>query len=81
MASLLCLFPAYQTLQLAADSRQLLFTNEHAIKISHQTMSRCIEDAFRLAGDNAGILLYSEDMQATIRQALVRTSERSLTSS
>ena len=43
-ASLLCLFPAYQTLYLAAQRQEILFTPEHKIKISRPTMARCVAD-------------------------------------
>lgn len=66
MASLLCLFPAYQTILLAAQQRDKLFTGDHAIKISHQTMSECIQDAQRLIVDNDGIHQYSEQLEQAV---------------
>ena len=73
-ASLMCLFPAYQTLSLAADRHQQLFTPRHQFKISRQTLTRCLEDATSLASDDAGILRYSDDMQSSIRQAMALPS-------
>jgi phytoene/squalene synthetase len=67
-ASLLCLFPAYQTILLAAQKLDRLFTPEHEIKISRQTMEACIQDAIRLACDNSGILDYRDAIQAAVWQ-------------
>jgi farnesyl-diphosphate farnesyltransferase len=67
-ASLLCLFPAYQTILLAARDQERLFTPEHDIKISHQTMEACVQDAMRLAGDDLGILEYRLSVQAAVEQ-------------
>ena len=59
IASLLCLFPAYQTLLQAAERQAHLFTGKHRVKISRKTMVNCIRDARKMFGDNAGILAYS----------------------
>ncbi len=59
IASLLCLFPAYQTLLQAAERQANLFTGRHQVKISRVTMIKCIRDAREMALDNAGILAYS----------------------
>jgi farnesyl-diphosphate farnesyltransferase len=75
-ASLLCLFPAYQTLLLAARQHADLFTPRHRIKISHQTMATCMQDAFQLSKDDAGILHYSRQLQSAIRLALEKPSEK-----
>jgi farnesyl-diphosphate farnesyltransferase len=66
MASLLCLFPAYQTILLAAQQRDKLFTSDHSIKISRQTMSECIQDAQRMIVDNNGIHRYSEQLEQAV---------------
>ena len=59
IASLLCLFPAYQTLLNGARRQTRLFTKRHRIKISRGTMLSCIRDARQLVDDNAGIMAYS----------------------
>jgi farnesyl-diphosphate farnesyltransferase len=69
-ASLLCLFPALQTNLLAVKERHTLFTGDHRYKISRLTLSQCMLDARRMAGDNAQILEYSRRMQKEIRRHL-----------
>jgi phytoene/squalene synthetase len=69
-ASLLCLLPAYQTLLLAAERRDTLFTAEHRVKISHPTMARCILDSQMLLLDNAAIRQYSQNIEGRIRAKL-----------
>jgi len=64
IASLLCLFPAYQTLLQGAKRQARLFTNRHQIKISRRTMINCIKDARRLVHDDAGILAYCQSSEA-----------------
>jgi len=59
IASLLCLFPAYQTLLQAAERQARLFTGRHKVKISRVTMIKCIRDAREMVHDDAGILAYS----------------------
>jgi farnesyl-diphosphate farnesyltransferase len=70
MASLLCLLPAYETLLLAAQKGHDLFTAQHQVKISRQTMGQCLEDGQRLLHDNDAIAAYSQDMDARIRDIL-----------
>ena len=70
MASLLCLLPAYETLLLAARRREELFTAQHQVKISRQTMAQCLEDGRRLLHDNHGIAEYGRSMERQIRVAL-----------
>jgi farnesyl-diphosphate farnesyltransferase len=69
-ASLLCLLPAYQTLSLAAERCDTLFTAEHRVKISRVAMARCIHDSQALLLDNAGILEYSQHVEGRIRAKL-----------
>jgi farnesyl-diphosphate farnesyltransferase len=64
MASLLCLFPAYQTLLQAAERQQKLFTNKHKVKISRSTMLRCMHEAKAFISNNDGILAYSQQAEA-----------------
>ena len=64
IASLLCLFPAYQTLLQAAQRHARLFTGKHRVKISRKTMVNCIRDARRMVDNNAGILAYSRAAEA-----------------
>jgi len=66
MASLLCLLPAMQTVLLAAQLQDRLFTPEHHVKISRQVMEECITDAHGLLHDNAGILAYASAIQEMI---------------
>ncbi|MGD2050686.1 MAG: squalene/phytoene synthase family protein [Chloroflexota bacterium] len=63
IASLLCLFPAYQTLLQAAERQAKLFTTGHQVKISRITMVKCIKDAIKLAVDNDAILAYSKNSE------------------
>ncbi|MFN2203319.1 MAG: squalene/phytoene synthase family protein [Caldilineaceae bacterium] len=70
MASLLCLLPAYETLLLAAQKGQELFTAEHQVKISRQAMGQCLEDGQRLLHDNDAISAYSQEMDTRIRDVL-----------
>ena len=66
MASLLCLFPAYQTILLAAQFQDKLFTRDHYIKISRRTMSECVHDAQIMLADNDGILHYSKQIEQAV---------------
>lgn len=63
IASLLCLFPAYQTLLQAAERQAQLFTKKHQVKISRMTMAKCIKDARAMVADNDGILAYSRQAE------------------
>jgi hypothetical protein len=63
MASLLCLLPAYQTLLLAAQRQEELFTPDHHVKISRDTMSQCLLDARSMLVDNDAILRYSREIK------------------
>ena len=63
MASLLCLLPALQTILLAAQNQDLLFTSRHPAKISHQAFAQCILDAKKLVKYNTGILEYSHKLE------------------
>lgn len=70
MASLLCLLPAYETLLLAAHRRHALFTPQHEIKISRETLAQCLDEARRMLHDNDGIAAYSRRIEAEIRAGL-----------
>jgi farnesyl-diphosphate farnesyltransferase len=72
LASLLCLLPAYQTILLAAQQHEKLFTPEHRLKISRNCLSQCIEDAKSMVRDNAALLDYSREMQCVVEAALSR---------
>jgi phytoene/squalene synthetase len=67
-ASLLCLFPAYQTLYLAAQRLEILYTHQHEIKISRPTMARCLADSQALLFDNQAIRRYSQAAEAKIHE-------------
>jgi farnesyl-diphosphate farnesyltransferase len=66
IASLLCLFPAYQTLLRAAEEVDKLFTKDHNIKISRFTMMNCIRDARSLVRDNEAVLAYCRAAESSI---------------
>lgn len=66
IASLLCLFPAYQTLLQAAEQANRLFTGDHNFKISRFTMLNCIRDARSLVRDNQAVLAYSRAAEGAI---------------
>lgn len=66
MASLLCLLPAYQTLLLAAEQQEQLFTPHHQVKISRLTMGRCLLDARSMVADNQAIERYSRQLEQAI---------------
>jgi farnesyl-diphosphate farnesyltransferase len=67
MASLLSLLPAYQTLLVAAERSETLFTPAHVVKISRETMARCLEDARALVADNAAVAAYSHRLDGLVR--------------
>ena len=67
-ASLLCLLPAYQTIYLAAQRQEMLFTPEHSIKISRPTMARCVASSQALLSDNGAIRRYSQAVEHKIHQ-------------
>jgi farnesyl-diphosphate farnesyltransferase len=69
-ASLLSLFPAYQTILLAAQRHEQLFTPAHKIKISRLTMARCVADARSLAGDDEGVRAYGRRAEQAFVEAL-----------
>lgn len=66
MASLLSLLPALQTIYLAAQLQDKLFTSEHHVKISRQVMADCIRDAHRFRQDNNSVLEYARTIQKAI---------------
>jgi farnesyl-diphosphate farnesyltransferase len=70
IASLLCLFPAYQTLIRGAERANKLFTADHNFKISRFTMMTCIRDARSLVRDNEAVLAYSQAAEAAIESLL-----------
>lgn len=70
IASLLCLFPAYQTLLRAAERARHLFTADHNFKITRFTMLNCIRDARSLVNDNAAVLAYSREAEQAIDSLL-----------
>jgi hypothetical protein len=70
-ASLLCLFPAYQTLFLAAQHRKDLFTQQHAIKISLPVMAECMRHAENLKKDQEGIAHYSKHWRTEVENILL----------
>ena len=71
LASLLCLFPAYETILLAAKINDQFFTNEHHIKISRETMYQCVLNARELLNDNVGIMNYSSELNGAINTLLI----------
>jgi hypothetical protein len=63
------LLPAYQTLLLAAEEKDKLFTPDHQVKISHETMAQCLFDTEQLATDNEGIKQYSHRARQNIEES------------
>ena len=73
MASLLCMLPAFETLLLAAQQRELLFTDNHHVKISRQTMAQCVQLAQQMVNDNVAVEQYSRQRQQMIKRVLTET--------
>lgn len=69
LASLMCLLPAYQTLLLAAQNQRRLFTVDHQVKISRETLAGCLHDAQRMLTDNDAIIRYSRDIESAVARA------------
>ncbi len=65
-ACLISMFPAYQTILLAAKKQEQLFTPDHQIKISRLTMGLCIKDAQMLALNNTAIRQYGEKIEEEV---------------
>jgi farnesyl-diphosphate farnesyltransferase len=74
MATLLCLLPAYQTILLAAERHRELFTADHQVKISRQTLAECIRDAQSMAADNNLVREYGRQMKRVIDAAFKSTT-------
>ena len=68
-ACLLSMFPAYQTILLAAKNQEQLFTPKHQIKISRITMGLCIKDAQLLALKNESIRQYGKKIEMEVDKA------------
>ena len=66
MAALLCLLPAYETIYLAAQRQERLFTARHEVKISRIKMAQCKRRAKAMLGDNDAIIQYSHVIEAAI---------------
>jgi len=69
-AGLLMMLPAYETILLAAQQLEDLFSPHHSVKISRAKMGQCILRARTMAGDNQAIHAYSERMAQQIRSEL-----------
>jgi farnesyl-diphosphate farnesyltransferase len=74
MASLLCFLPAYQTILLAAQRHKTLFTVDHHIKISRETMAQCIHDAQAMVTDNEAIQQYNQRLRSAIDHEFARST-------
>jgi len=66
MTSLMSLLSAMQTILLAAQLQDKLFTPDHHVKISRQAMAECVMDARSLLHNNTGILAYERAIQKAI---------------
>jgi farnesyl-diphosphate farnesyltransferase len=66
MASLLCLLPAYQTILMAAQQREHLFTDQHPQKISYAVFGQCIQDAQAMLTDNTAVWEYSQKLTRSV---------------
>lgn len=71
LASLMCLLPAYQTLLLAAQQQEKLFTPEHCVKIPRSCLSKCMEDAKLMVRDNNLLLQYSQELADAVEVAFL----------
>jgi farnesyl-diphosphate farnesyltransferase len=69
-AGLLMMLPAYQTLLLAAERQQTLFTPDHAVKISRPTMGKCVIQAQMMATNDENIRAYGENLSLQIKNIL-----------
>jgi phytoene/squalene synthetase len=69
-AGLLMMLPAYETILLAAERLQELFTPYHSVKISRTKMGQCILRARRMATDDAAIAAFSQEMSHQIHLQL-----------
>ena len=65
-AALLCLLPAYQTILMAAQHQDTLFTRKHQIKISRLTMAQCLADSQAMLNDNEALRKYTRRVQDEI---------------
>jgi farnesyl-diphosphate farnesyltransferase len=71
-ASLMSLLPAYQTLLLAAERHDILFTSEHHVKISRPTLAKCQWDAQAMRTDNEAVRRYSRRVAGEIAAAMAQ---------
>ena len=67
MAGLMCLLPALQTIRFAANRHDKLFTTEHQVKISRQTMARCVWDAKSMVSDNDAVVRYTTKLKQEVQ--------------
>jgi hypothetical protein len=74
MASLLAFLPAYQTILLAAQRHETLFTVDHHVKISRETMAQCIQDAQAMVTDNEAIQQYGQNLRIAIGREFAQSS-------
>jgi hypothetical protein len=65
--ALLSLLPALQTVFLASQRQEQLFTPQHHIKISRPALAQCVADAQRLLFDNRAILEYSREIRSMLQ--------------
>ena len=72
MASLMSLLPAYQTLLLAAEQRDILFTSEHHVKISRTTLAKCQGVAQSMLADNEAVKQYGRRLESEIDAAMAQ---------
>lgn len=69
-AGLLMMLPAYQTILLAAERYETLFTPDHAVKISRTTMGKCLIQAQVMATNDESIRTYGQELAQQIRNTL-----------
>jgi farnesyl-diphosphate farnesyltransferase len=79
MASLLCLLPALETIRLAAQCQDELFTPNHNVKISKMAMMKCIHTARSIWDDDRAIEKHCRGLEDAIGSELHLTSSVSLT--
>jgi len=73
---LVSLLSAYETILLAARDQDSLFTIEHKVKISRDTLGKCMQTAQEMLADNRAILVYRNRARQTFDGAFARLPRR-----
>lgn len=75
-AGLLMMLPAFETIRLAAQRLPMLFTPQHAVKISRAKMGQSVLRARQMAADDEAIQAYAGRMSRQIRAQLGRVADQ-----